>query len=194
MQAVPGDRVRARVVKKKKLTPRPGCWSCSRPLPCGWMRRVPTAAFAGAASGSFWTMRQQLEFKQQHVREAWSISAWSRMCRCTPPLLRTGCLATATRWSFPVRIGAGFCRRSWGMKRWRRAWRWGCTCRGHFSRCWISRRACCSRRWAMPFYRMCGSTSKHRLCRCMGCGPMRGSGGSWCCGIRWPGISGWSIS
>jgi 23S rRNA (uracil1939-C5)-methyltransferase len=72
-QAVPGDR--ARIFITRKIMPKPAwCRSFNRPG-TGFRRPVPTAAFAGGANGSFWTMTGNWRINGGMLRNLWRISA-----------------------------------------------------------------------------------------------------------------------
>ena len=69
-KAVPGDRVRARISKKKKSYAEARVLELLEPSPLRVDAPCPYSSICGGCKWQFLDYQQQLDFKQQHVREA----------------------------------------------------------------------------------------------------------------------------
>lgn len=69
-QAVPGDQVRVRVVKKKKQYAEARVMELLKPSPFRNDAPCPYSGYCGGCKWQFLAYEKQLEYKQQHVRES----------------------------------------------------------------------------------------------------------------------------
>jgi 23S rRNA (uracil1939-C5)-methyltransferase len=106
-QTVTGDRVAARIIRKKRNFADAVVQELLTSSPNRVDPPCPYSGFCGGCKWQFIDYGYQLELKRRHVAESLEHIAMISGPPFTRPCRRTGFSATATKWNSPVRTAAG---------------------------------------------------------------------------------------
>ena len=175
-QTVTGDRVAARIIRKKRNYAEAVVESLIRPSPLRVQPPCPYSGYCGGCKWQFIDYPAQIDLKRRQVADCLAHIAMLDDIPVHPALpsdpiygyrnkMEFSC--SDRRWLLPHElhsgVDAGFAL--------------GLHVPAPSTKCSTPRPACCSRRWAMLCWNGCGTTCAHRIGRFTGCAAMRASGG-----------------